>query len=128
MKIIIALFISLACCGIGADAQSNSVPGKINIDKTVTVLPDTARFQIISMAQLGAIVVRLDRFTGKTSVYDPGRRRWFPLDVRGGLPAVIATTPKYQIYTEGDDFNFLVNSETGQSWILNVRTWEPVTD
>jgi hypothetical protein len=126
MKIIIVLLIGLIGGSAAAYAQNTTVTG--NNNKPVIILPENTRYQILTMLQIDLIFVRLDRYTGKTHIYDPGRRRWYPLEVRGGLPAATSNTPKYQIYTEENNNNFLLNGETGQSWIFTVRTWEPVSD
>lgn len=127
MKIIFALFFTVIC-GIGVHAQIGSRPRNVPVNQSQIILSDNARFEIISLNQI-SLTVRLDRYTGKTyQYYVDGRRRWYPLEVRGGLPDESKnTTPKYQITGEGDSL-FLLNNETGQSWIFNVRTWEPVTD
>jgi hypothetical protein len=129
MKIIISLLMTIVC-GIGATAQTGAVPENINIPKPLVILPETARFQILIMyTQIGE-VFKLDRQTGKTYVYNAGRVKWILLDVRGGLPAVPNTSaPRYQIYDTGSGYYpFLINSDTGQSWFLVTRTWEPITD
>jgi len=128
MKITFIL-LTIIICGSGAYAQNYPATG--NVNKPLIILSDTARYQLVSMNQTGLLVVKLDRFSGKSYFFDTtnGRRRWYPLEVRGGLPASSTnTTPKYQIYSEADDFNFLTNNETGQSWILYGRTWEPILD
>jgi hypothetical protein len=88
MKIIIALLIGLAC-GVGANAQNNPAPE--NTNKPLIILPDTARYQLLRLG-VGS-VIKLDRFTGKTYIYDLlARRKWLPLVVRGGLPPSPSTT------------------------------------
>ena len=127
MKIILALFIGLIC-GISVFAQISSRPRSVAGSQSQIILPDNARYEIILFEQPN-LTVKLDRYTGKTyQYYVDGRRRWYPLEVRAGLPDESkSTTPKYQITGEHDSV-FLINSETGQSWIFNIRTWEPVTD
>lgn len=118
MKIIFALTISILC-GISAYSQNANV-------RPQTILPDTARFQIFFL-EPSSLAVKLDRYSGKTYQYS-NERRWYLLEVRGGLPVqTIGSTPRYEIYDEGDSL-FLINQETGQSWIFNVRTWEPIRD
>jgi hypothetical protein len=127
MKIIFALFIGVLC-GISVSAQISSRPRSVTGSQSQIILADNARYEIILLDQIN-LTVKLDRYTGKTyQYYVDGRRRWYPLEVRAGLPDESKnTTPKYQIIGEGDSV-FLINNETGQSWIFNVRTWEPVTD
>ncbi len=128
MKISFSLLITIIFA-VGAYAQTTSIAGNVNLNRPVTVLPDTARYQLVPLVSFGATVVRLDRYTGKTYIYEQGRRKWFLLEVRGGLPAFSTQMhPRYEIYAESEGFNFLLNTETGQTWILNARTWEPVTD
>ncbi|HEY8562322.1 MAG TPA: hypothetical protein VIL74_18240 [Pyrinomonadaceae bacterium] len=131
MKITFFLLVFVVCA-VGAAAQTNSAPGNVNINKPLTVLPDTARYQLVKLEYISPIIIngmiKLDRYNGKTSIYDPGRRRWILLSVRGGLPAASSDSPKYQIFSEGETLTFLLNSETGQSWVLNVQIWEPVAD
>lgn len=126
MKIFISLFIGIICA-MSAYSQTGAVSGNSS-GRTQIISSDKARYQIISFGQI-YLTVKLDRYTGKTFQYYNERKRWYPLEVRGGLPASPATdqTPKYQISDEGE-FVFLINTETGQSWIFNQRTWEPVTD
>lgn len=126
MKIVLALLGSLVC-GVCAYAQTGKLPQDVNISRPVIVLPETARYQIIPIIQFG-LHVKLDRYSGKTYQYDPGRARWYLLNVRGGLPTAGSNlTPRYQIY-DVDNFIFLINNETGQTWILVTRTWEPIAD
>ncbi len=128
MKITFALFITIICA-VGADAQTSPISGSVSINRPVVVLPDTARYQLVPMASYSTTTVKLDRYTGKTYIYDLGRRKWFLLDVRGRLPTSSTNaTPKYEIYAEWENFNFLINTETGQTWIFVGRTWEPITD
>jgi len=127
MKTVIALLIGLVC-GVGAYAQNNSFPEKVIIGSPVLVLPDTARYQLIRFSS--EILVKFDRFTGKTFAYDRNGNRWRLLDVRGGLPAgAPGTTPQYQIYNEGENYPLLINNETGQTWYFNgFTTWTPITN
>ena len=126
MKIIFALLIGLAC-GVGAYAQDNSVPEKVIIGNPVIILPDTARYQLIRFSS--DVLVKFDRYTGKTFFYDRNGVRWRLLDVRGGLPAGTGTTPKYQIYNEGEYYPLLINNETGQTWYFDrFSTWTPIAN
>lgn len=127
MKIILALFFG-AILAAGASAQTTSRPRNVPGGQSQILISDNARYEIISLNQAN-LTVKLDRYTGKTyNYYVDGRRRWSPLEVRGGLPDESKnTTPKYQIIDEGNDI-FLLNIETGQSWVFSVRTWELVTD
>jgi len=127
MKIILALFFSTVCI-FTVHAQTSSRPRSVTSNQSQIVFSNNARFVVVPINQIN-LTVKLDRYTGKTfQYYIDGKRRWFPLEVRGGLPDESKnTTPKYQIDGEGDSI-FLINIETGQTWIFNVRTWEPVTD
>lgn len=125
MKIIISLFIGLICV-TGVYSQSGALSGSVSGDKSITVLPDTARYQITALNQV-RLTIKLDRFTGKTYQYVNQKRRWYLLEVRGDLPFSAADTPKYQICEDGESV-FLINNVTGQTWTLNVTTWERVVD
>ncbi|MBS1796048.1 MAG: hypothetical protein JSS81_19510 [Acidobacteria bacterium] len=128
MKMFLALaLVSLA--GLAAFGQTS--PPAPNNEKRA-LLPDTARFELILT---GSTSIRLDRYTGRSFYYttegglfSQGGRKWRIFVVRGGLPAAAGTlTPVYQIYDHGYNI-FLINNQTGQTWILNGQTWEPVTD
>ena len=127
MKIAFALLI-MFICAFGIAAQTTPISGNIGLNKPLRILPDNARFQLIPLSVQSFSVFRLDRFTGKTAAYDWGRRRWYPISVRGGLPASSNNAaPKYEMYAEGQ--GFLINIETGQTWVLLENlTWEPITD
>lgn len=131
MKITTALLIGFVC-GIAAYGQTSPVPATVNIPKPVTVLPDNARYKLVKLEYFSSVInngiIMLDRYTGKTSSYDPGKRKWYLLNVRGGLPASSSDTPKYQFFSEGEYYTFLLNTETGQSWVLFAQTWEPIAD
>ncbi len=127
MKITFTLLI-IFICGIGIFAQTGSRPRSVSGNQSQILISDNARFEIFSFSQT-QLTIKLDRYTGKTFLYYvEGKRRWFLMEVRGGLPDESKNTiPKYEIIGEGDA-TFLFNNETGQSWILNLRTWEPVVD
>lgn len=127
MKIIYTLII-VAFCSVAAYSQTASRTSGGG-GKTQIVISDNARFEIANLSGIQLpVVIKLDRYTGKTFQYAADRRRWFLIEVRGGLPDERGSqTPKYQIADEGD-LVFLINNETGQTWIFNVRTWEPVID
>lgn len=125
MKITIALFVVLIG-SVHAFSQTNPA-ARTNGTRPRVVVSDTTRFELVTLSEQ-ALTVRIDRYTGKTFVYGYGERKWFPLSVRGGLPnAAGNSTPKYDLYDEGSQV-FLINNETGQTWILNVRSWEPILD
>lgn len=128
MKITFSLLI-IVICAVGASAQNNPVSGSIGINRPVVVVAATTRYQLVSVNFYNFSLIKLDRFTGKTYLYEPTRRKWYPIDVRGGLPvASTNTTPKYEIYSEGEPI--MINTETGQTWFLNsyTRGWEPIPD
>ena len=124
MKIAITCLI-IFFCAAGAFSQTTPRPGIIKSDAQV-ILFDSARFEMIPAE---SSIVKLDRFTGKTFYFEPSRRKWYLLEVRGGLPNEAGNvTPKYQIHTEGSGFPLLFNNETGQSWFLDTRIWYPIPD
>jgi hypothetical protein len=128
MKIIIACLLVIFCC-LGVYSQTTPRTRVVRGSNSQIVVSDSARFEIVRFNQF-SVTARLDRYTGKTSVYTvSGRRRWTPLEVSGGLPNEAAsTTPKYQIYDDAENI-FLMNNETGQSWIFyNNLSWIPVAD
>jgi len=128
MKLTFIVLITVICT-VGVYAQNNPVSGSIGINRPVVILPANARFQLVPVIFYNFSFVKLDRYTGKTGLYEPQRRKWYPIDVRGGLPvASTNTTPKYELYNEGEPI--LINTETGQTWFLNSysRGWEPIPD
>jgi hypothetical protein len=126
MKITFIL-IFIIICGISVYPQNNPTSGNVRNNKPQIILSDTARYEIVFLSQI-PLTVKLDRYTGKTYQYFNEKRKWYLLEVRGGLPSAAANlTPTYQICDDGE-FNILINNETGQSWVFNVRNWEPVTD
>jgi hypothetical protein len=130
MKISFTLLISIICA-VGAYAQATQISGNVGFNRPVNILPENARFQLVPVSQISINLIKLDRFTGRTQSYDYSRRRWLPLQVRGGLPVSSNnTSPKYEIYAEGSDANFLLNTETGQTWVLSTYSmgWEPIPD
>lgn len=129
MKIIFALLIAFIG-GVNAVSQTTTTTPRVRTVSTSGnsqfLISDTARFEIVSIGE-SQPVVRLDRYTGRTHIFEYARARWYVLDVRGGLPNQSGNTvPKYQIYNEGAPI--LINNETGQSWFLNIRTWIPILD
>jgi hypothetical protein len=123
-KTITFLIVFFFSCAVGAYSQNTPRPGIVK-GGGQAILFDSARFEMFP-AEMS--VVRLDRFTGKTHYYEPQRRRWYLLEVRGGLPNEAGNvTPKYQINTEGGS-PILFNNETGQSWFLEMRIWYPIPD
>lgn len=126
MKITFSFLISIFCC-LFVYSQQSPVPQDLGGGNSRLICSDTARYQIILFNQ-GALTVKLDRYTGRTYQYSNERRRWYLLEVRGGLPSGAANSaPKYRIY-EAEQLYFLLNEETGQTWVFNIRTWEPVVD
>lgn len=124
MKIIIAFLISIIC-GLSIYSQTTTRPRNVNSSNPQIILSDTARYEIVIFNET---IVKLDRYTGKTYFYYNQKRKWYLMDVRGGLPNQSANlTPRYQIYGEGESI-LLINNETGQSWVFYNRTWEPVED
>lgn len=131
MKTTFAVLI-IAICAVGAFAQDTRVSGSIYTNKPLVILPENARFQLVMLATYGNNVIRLDRFTGKTHIFEIMERKWYVIQVRGGLPAASTNgMPKYEIYgSEGDRSGFLINIETGQTWVLDInsRTWFQIPD
>jgi hypothetical protein len=128
MKITFSLLI-IVICAVGAFAQNNPVSGSIGINRPVVILSANTRYQLIPVNFYNFNLLKLDRFSGKTNFYEPSRKKWYPIDVRGGLPTPSTyATPKYEIYAEGEPI--LINTETGQTWFLNsyTRGWEPIPD
>jgi hypothetical protein len=132
MKLIISLLITIICA-VAIAAQTTSRP-RISGNNTSNILLDSARFEIIKWEESTPQSIKLDRYTGKTYLYGIGggifnaSRKWFLLSVKGGLPAAPTDLlPRYNIY-EGSEGLLLLNNETGQSWVLINRTWEPVLD
>lgn len=133
MKIIIALLVALLGVAAAA-AQTATRPRSVAANQPPTLLSDNARFELVKLsdqtiAPVTGAIVRLDRYTGRTHYYSiDSKRRWALLGVRGGLPDETGnTTPKYQIFDDGSSI-FLLNNDSGQSWILTGRAWEPVAD
>lgn len=129
MKITITFLIVFSFCVVGAYSQTTPRPGIIKND-TQVILFDSARFEMIPAAMS---LIKLDRYTGKTFYFEPSRKKWYLLEVRGGLPNETGNvTPKYQIQTIGSNIgsevSVLFNNETGQSWFLDMRTWYPIPD
>jgi len=125
MKIIIAFLISIIC-GLSIYSQTTTRPRSINRSNPQIILSDASRYEVISLTD---IIVKLDRYTGKTYFYYYyGKRKWYLMDVRGGLPNQSTNlTPRYQIYVEGEAI-LLINNETGQTWVFYNRGWEPIED
>lgn len=124
-KTITFLIVFFFSCAVGAYAQTTPRPGILKNDAPV-ILFDSARFEMVPAA---SSVVKLDRFTGKTHYYEPLRKKWYLLEVRGGLPNEAGNvTPKYQIHAEDVGYPILFNNETGQTWFLENRIWYPIPD
>lgn len=131
MKLTISLLIAIICA-VSLPAQTTT-RARITGNNQSTILLDSARFQILKLGENPPQSIKLDRYTGKTYFYGisgvfNASRKWILLSVRGGLPvAPQDSVPRYEIY-EGVESFFLLNNETGQSWILLDRNWEPVVD
>jgi len=132
MKLIISLLFTIICA-VAISAQTTSRP-RVSGNNVAKILLDNARFEILKLGENAPQTIKLDRYTGKTYLYGIGgglfsaNRKWFLLSVRGGLPAAPSDSmPRYEI-SEGVEGFFLLNNETGQTWVLLERTWEPVLD
>ena len=132
MKLIIGLLFTIICVA-AVSAQTTSRP-RISGNNTSNILLNNARFEILKLGENSQESIKLDRYAGKTYVYGMGggifsaSRKWFLLSVRGGLPAAPTdSVPRYEI-SQGVEGFFLLNNETGQSWIYLDRAWEPILD
>lgn len=132
MKLTICLLIMIICGG-NILAQTTT-RARISGNNQSNLLIDNARFVIFKLNENATETLKLDRYTGKTFIYGisggffNATRKWILMTVRGGLPVAPAdSVPRYEFFAGGDGY-FLLNSETGQTWILNQRTWEPIPD
>jgi hypothetical protein len=94
-----------------------------------TTAPSNARFEIVQSELAAKWTFQLDRFTGqvwqlvKTKEDDDA---WHNLKVIG-LPQIAAPArARFQIFASGiaAKFTFLLDTETGKTWVLTTRTYK----
>ncbi len=141
MKLLISIFMATLFC-VDLSAQK-VIPQKENPIVTKIAASgskkDSGRYEIL--VTLGT-TVRLDTFTGKAyysnyGIYDSAAsKNWSLMKAFGGFPDESSSTrSKYRIYMQqtykSGIFNlYLMNLETGQTWISNsaIPYWTPFPD
>ena len=105
-----------------------------------TVLPQSARFEIVQSTTIGLFTIKLDRYSGKTSQYvndADGSSVWRSIKIDSQARISTPLTPRFQIFLSGmiGKCAFLLDAVTGATWQLliadkntGVLVWVPMQD